>query len=124
MGLRQIRKSLGYTQVEVAKGIGVSQGCINMYEHNYREMSHNTMRKLAKFLNVEPWQLLPEDMQPKILQPIIEEKEMAKSKLLSTLLTPFRFIGYGIRNSLAFILRNCFNCMVIYPKKKGKKNAK
>lgn len=119
MGLRQIRKSLGYTQKQVAKGIGVSQGCINMYEHHLREMSHEMMRKLAKFLEVEPWQLLPDDMQPKEYQkPIILEREEEMT------INPFRYIGYGIRNSMAFILRNCFNCMVIYPKKKGAKNAK
>ena len=116
--IRKHRKAKGLTQRELARKACLSQPQIARLESGQNELTYDTMRRIANVLEVEPWQLLPEDMQPKIMLPIIEEKEMSK------LLTPFRFIGYGIRNILAFILRNCFNCMVIYPKKKGKKNAK
>lgn len=116
--IRKHRKAKGLTQRELARKVCLSQSHIGRLENGERNINLTHLKKIANVLEVEPWQLLPEDMQPKIMLPIIEEKEMSK------LLTPFRFIGYGIRNSLAFILRNCFNCMVIYPKKKGKKDAK
>lgn len=45
------------------------------------------------------------------------------------ILAPFKWIYFGIRGFLAFILRNLFGCMVVYPKKpkyilRKKKNGK
>lgn len=36
--------------------------------------------------------------------------------ILKTIFAPFRCIAWLIREVLAFILRNCFNCMVVYPR--------
>lgn len=116
--IRKYRNAKGLSQRDLAREVCLCQSQIARMELGERNIKLTDLKKIANVLEVEPWQLLPEDMQPKIILPIIEEKEMSK------LLTPFRYIGHGIRNSLAFILRNCFNCMVIYPKKKGKKNAK
>lgn len=115
--LKKYRISKGLSQRDLARKSGYTQGAICNWESGRRELSYDVMRRLANVLDIEPWQLLPIDMQP------INAKEifMAKNKLL----LPFRYIGFGVRNALAFILRNCFDCMVVYPLiKKGKKNAK
>lgn len=104
--IRKCRKAKGLTQKELARKVCLSQSHIGRLENGERNINITHLKKIANVLEVEPWQLLPIDMQPIIY--IERTVEMTNN--------PFKYIGYGIRNSLAFILRNCFNCIVVYPK--------
>lgn len=66
MGLKQIRKEKGFSQQELAKGLGVTQGTIQKIESGKNDLTLKMMKKLSEFLNIEPWQLLPKDMQPSV----------------------------------------------------------
>ena len=74
--IKEIRKRKGVTQVQLAKILGVSQGAIQMLETGQRGLDLNWMQKIAKALNVEPWELLPKDMQPNISP---EEQEILRT---------------------------------------------
>lgn len=74
--IKEIRKRKGVTQVQLAKILGVSQGAIQMLETGQRGLDLNWMQKIAKALDVEPWELLPKDMQPNISP---EEQEILRT---------------------------------------------
>ncbi len=75
--IKIIRKERGLTQVELAEKLGVAQGTIQKLENDQIEFSTNWMRKISEVLEVEPYELLPLDMQPKEISP--EEREMLRT---------------------------------------------
>lgn len=74
--IKEIRKRKGITQVELAKLLGVTQGAVQKLESGVNDLTSKMMRKLAEVLNVEPWELLPKDMQPNITP---EEAEVLRA---------------------------------------------
>lgn len=75
--IKAIRKERGLTQVELAEKLGVAQGTIQKLENDQIEFSTSWMRKISEVLEVEPFELLPIDMQPKETTP--EEREMLRT---------------------------------------------
>ena len=74
--IKEIRKRLNITQVELAKRLGISQGAIQKLETGERGLDTDWMIKISKALNVEPWELLPKEMQPNITP---EEAEVLRA---------------------------------------------
>lgn len=70
--IREIRKKLGMTQAELAKRLGTSQGAIQMIETGQRGLDIEWMKRIAEVFNVEPWMLLPKEMQPNLTKEEIE----------------------------------------------------
>lgn len=65
--IKQLRKNLKITQAELAKQVGIAVSYMTMIENGDRDMDTTLMRKIAKALNVKPYELLPEEEQPEIL---------------------------------------------------------
>lgn len=74
--LKEIRKQHKITQVELAEMCKVTQGTIQKLETGAVELTVTWMRDLAKILNIEPYELLPKDMQPTEITP--EEREILR----------------------------------------------
>ena len=74
--IKEIRKKLNITQTELAKRLGISQGAIQKLETGERGLDTDWMIKISKALNVEPWELLPKEMQPNITT---EEMEILRA---------------------------------------------
>lgn len=64
--IREIRKARKMTQQELADKIGLSQTQIGRLEMSERGLDIDVLPSIAKALDVEPWKLLPIDMQPQI----------------------------------------------------------
>lgn len=64
--IKAMRKRRNMTQIDLANAIGVTQGTIQKLETGKNDLTLKMMRKIAKVLNCEPWELLPLDMQPQI----------------------------------------------------------
>lgn len=65
--IKQLRKNLKITQAELAKQVGIAVSYMTMIENGDRDMDTTLMRKIAKALNVKPYELLPEEEQPEVL---------------------------------------------------------
>ena len=50
--LKELRRERGVGQVELAKGIGVSNGIISLWEHGLREPTLNNLVAIAKYFGV------------------------------------------------------------------------
>lgn len=74
--IKELRKLRKMTQQELAKLIGVSQVQIGRLESGERGLDISDLPIIAKALNVEPWELLPKDMQPNISP---EEQEILRT---------------------------------------------
>lgn len=74
--IKEIRKRKGITQVELARLLGVTQGAVQKLETGINDLTTKMMKKLAEVLNVEPWELLPKEMQPNITP---EEAEVLRA---------------------------------------------
>ncbi len=61
--IKSMRKSLGLTQADLAKKIGVTKQAITTYETGIREPSFRNLIKLSRALNVTTDWLLGEDQQ-------------------------------------------------------------
>ena len=61
--IKSARKSLGLTQADLAKKIGVTKQAITTYETGIREPSFRNLIKLSRVLNVTTDWLLGEDQQ-------------------------------------------------------------
>lgn len=61
--IKSTRKSLGLTQADLAKKIGVTKQAITTYETGIREPSFRNLIKLSRALNVTTDWLLGEDQQ-------------------------------------------------------------
>lgn len=64
--IKEIRKKRGLTQVQLAQLLGITQGAVQKLETGENDLTGKMLKKLATILNVEPWELLPKDMQPDI----------------------------------------------------------
>jgi len=53
-----LRLKNGFTQVELAKNLGVKQNTISMWENNHIKPSIKIIKKLAKVLNVSVEEIL------------------------------------------------------------------
>jgi len=51
--LKQAREEKRFTQVEVARKLGISNGAISGYERNYRDPDTETLTKLAELYEVD-----------------------------------------------------------------------
>lgn len=58
---RYLRKREGFTQVELAEGLGLSKGMISMLENGERRPSYETLEAIADFFNVDMNFLLGHD---------------------------------------------------------------
>lgn len=74
--IKEIRKRKGITQVQLAQMLGVTQGAVQKLETGINDLTTKMIKKLAEVLNVEPWELLPKDMQPNITP---EEAEVLRA---------------------------------------------
>jgi transcriptional regulator with XRE-family HTH domain len=78
--------------VELAKMLGVTQGAVQKLESGDNDITCKMLRKLAKVLNVDAWEILPKDMQPdispdemEIIHAVRKSKEViAKTNNIST----------------------------------------
>ena len=52
MTLKEIRESRNLTQRELAAAVGVSHGCVSMWENGQRNLNTKNMHKLAEFFNI------------------------------------------------------------------------
>ena len=78
--VKSLRKSNNYTQVELAKKVGVSQGCISLIESKGLVPSYPVLYVLADVLHTTTDYLLPEGPEdPKALE-IALLKEKIKGK--------------------------------------------
>ena len=50
--LKELRMEKGLTQENIAKGIGITQQAIRIYEQGRREMKLKTLKKIANFFDV------------------------------------------------------------------------
>ncbi len=50
--LRQARDDAGYTQIDAAKKLGISNGTLSGYERNYRDPDTDTLNEMAKLYEV------------------------------------------------------------------------
>lgn len=78
--IKDVRKSKGITQQELAEKVGLSQGQIARLEAGTSEITLDQLNLFAKALDCEPWELMPLDMQPKI-----NPKDLELIKLLKAL---------------------------------------
>lgn len=56
--LKSARENARFTQIQVAKKLGITNGAISGYERNYRDPDTETLMKLAKLYGVSPNRLL------------------------------------------------------------------
>lgn len=70
--VRELRKKLGLTQVELAEKIGVTQTAIYKLETGASDLDTKWMKKISDALGVKPYELLPKEWQP---QEITEEEK-------------------------------------------------
>ena len=74
--IKEIRKRKGITQVQLAEMLGVTQGAVQKLETGINDLTTKMMKKLAEVLDIEPWELLPKEMQPNITP---EEAEVLRA---------------------------------------------
>ncbi len=74
--IKEIRKRKGITQVQLAQMLGITQSGVQKLESGINDLTTKMMKKLAEVLDVEPWELLPKDMQPNISP---EEQEILRT---------------------------------------------
>lgn len=59
--LKQIRELLGLSQIELAQKLQMTPSAISQIEHNKRNPSYSTIRKIIKKLNLNPTALFPKE---------------------------------------------------------------
>lgn len=74
--IKELRKSRGMTQVELAEKLGVTQGAIQKLENGVMDLTTKWMGTLATALEVRPYELLPKEWQPEEVSP--EEREILR----------------------------------------------
>jgi transcriptional regulator with XRE-family HTH domain len=81
----QRRKSLGYTQAELARAIGVSQQAVFAYELGDRRISVIILVKLAKVLRVSVEEMIGLKQQPRALKQRLSPRAMRHAERLQAL---------------------------------------
>lgn len=71
--IKEMRLRKRITQVELANKLGVTQGTVQKMETGKSVVTLDWLEKLAKALDCEPYELLPEEWQP---QPLTEEEKI------------------------------------------------
>lgn len=61
--LRQARDDAGYTQIDAAKKLGISNGTLSGYERNYRDPDTDTLNEMANLYEVSVDWLLGKENQ-------------------------------------------------------------
>jgi len=65
--IRLLRNKFGYSQIQVANYLGLSQPAINQYENDSRNIPADVVSKLALLYNVEEFDLYSENPQQNAL---------------------------------------------------------
>jgi len=82
--LRKLRKSKGRSQVEVAKGAGISPAQLARLESNQRGLYLEDFIRIAEVLGEKPGNLLPNDLgDVGHLKPLIDRLAAVKPELLA-----------------------------------------
>ena len=78
--LKKLRTNAGYTQLEVAKLLGVSASAIGMYEQGRREPDLETTQKICKLYGITPNYLVNEggDAPSEISEMITQMREQMR----------------------------------------------
>lgn len=61
--IRALRESLGYTQDQVGKYLGISGSAVNQYENDARSIPSDAVSKLALLFNIDEYELYSESPQ-------------------------------------------------------------
>jgi transcriptional regulator with XRE-family HTH domain len=77
--IKEYRRKLGLTQIELARACNVSQGALSGYETGRYEPDMATMRRLAQFFDVSLDELFGFDGPEEIMTPEMSEIEYALS---------------------------------------------
>jgi transcriptional regulator with XRE-family HTH domain len=64
--IKEMRKRKGLTLTELAEKTGMTYSACQKIDSGTVDLDTKWMRKLATVFNCEPWELLPDDMQPNI----------------------------------------------------------
>ena len=75
MWLRQARMALGWTQVETASRLGVSQGYLSLLEAGRRRVSPRLVSSLRRFFDVPPTAVAPREVD--VAEPAVLAKKLA-----------------------------------------------
>ena len=59
--IRKIRKQQGLSMAELGERIGITAAALSRYELGQRKIGIGTLRRIAQALNVNPFELYPED---------------------------------------------------------------
>ena len=65
--LKEARKKIGYTQMDIAKKLGITNGALSGYERNYRDPDTEMLKRIANLYGVSTDYLLKGD--PDLEQP-------------------------------------------------------
>lgn len=79
--LKEARKRMGLSQLEVAKEVGISNAALSNYEIGYREPDLETLKRLAKFYRISMDELA--EMTPVEEAPIYDLGSIVKSSRIS-----------------------------------------
>lgn len=60
--LRQVRRTRGYSQVDLANQLGVSFQQVQKYERGTNRLSGSTMVRACRFLEIDPKELFPPEL--------------------------------------------------------------
>ncbi len=83
MNLKQIRKSRGYTQQEVAEKIGISQNNYSYWENGKVKIDSKSLQKLAELFNVSVDYLITSNDDNSLISEKYRWLETVSSKQLS-----------------------------------------
>ena len=59
--IKQLRLERGYSQTQLAKGIGCWQTAISSWEQGVNEPNLETIQKIANYFHISPYSLMPFD---------------------------------------------------------------
>jgi transcriptional regulator with XRE-family HTH domain len=69
MSLRRFRLARGFSQAELGDALGISFQQIQKYERGVNRVSASMLVKAARFLSIEPFELLPDESGPPMARP-------------------------------------------------------
>jgi transcriptional regulator with XRE-family HTH domain len=86
--IKAVREDRGYTQVSLAKAIGVSVRSMQLYEYDKNEPTIEVMKKISSVLDVDILYLIY-DEEPPEPKPFVLEKRIRDGKFDARLLAKF-----------------------------------
>lgn len=85
--VRELRKSLGLTQDELANALAVTKGTVSVWERDGRKPDYNMLESISQFFNVNMGYLLCEDRTQQLTEPsfsdLEDEEEIRRIKTLA-----------------------------------------